>query len=602
GYGEVVLGALVVPNDVEYDPAEGLFVSETGAGRVSRVAILPDGSLGEAEVLATGIDDAEGLELGADGALYVAGGGTVYRITDGVTTAFADDFEDPEGLAIDANGDLFVSDDSGGVRITRVEVHPGGTAGRRTEIATVPGNSAKDIEFGPDGRLYVANNQNTVYVIDFATDGSGTAVEFARLTEAPSALAFDDEGVLFVGTANGRSVWSVDPSGEPEVRLTGFDQVEGLTFDRSGSLYVVDVANDQILRFQKGSTGGVSIPQPITESDTTWRRTELTESWADSIVDVASLPDGGFVVATVEGGSILWSRDGIDWTEADPTGHVSESLDSAWLDRELDLVVALPGDLIAVLGSAETQAQVWIGNLATREWESIRLDGSTSWIESMAIAANDREVLVVAPTVAENTDSVIWKIDAATGAVERLTAAAESLVLPDDAERGGFEDVWPDGRAAQWFEGRWVIATGNTTATSPDGVEWTFGLDDRTASYPEAVILNGWVTSLSAGPSGILATTCGGWGPHDAWFSEDGLEWIKTPQPVPGPHSGSAYSDALGFVLTDSEAGRLWQSADGRTWSYTPRVISGAHDIAVSDDVVFVARHGRSTQLLTPSD
>lgn len=591
--GEVVLEGLIVPNDVEYDPAGGLFFSETGAERVSRVEILPDGSLGEVEVLATGIDDAEGLALADDGALYVAGGDALYRIVDGVATVFAGGFADPEGLAIDANGHIYVSDDApgSGIRITRLTVLPEGTLGERSEVASVPGASAKDIQFGPDGVLYVADNSTAVWAIEYDEDGSARPSEYATFSgEAPSALAFDEAGILYVGTAHGPSVWTVGPTEGAAARLTGFQQVEGLTFDQTGALYVVEVTMDQVIRFEKGTAGDVRpSQQAVVESDTSWSESLLLDPWASAIVDVASLPNGGFVVAVAEGGSVLWSRDGVDWTEADPDGQVSASF-------AFDLMSALPGDRVAVLTGSGTDAQVWIGDLETRTWESIHLDtaGMEVGIERMAIASNDREVLVVgelpSPTDNKGADSVVWTIEPTTGEVTRRTVHGDFTPAPD----GGIQT---ESRSAVWFEDRWVIAMGNTTAVSSDGEDWAFGLDEvALASYQNAV------TSLTVGSPGVLATTCGGWGPHEVWLSEDGLEWVKAPRLVPGPHSGSAYSDALGFVIADTERGRLWQSLDGRTWSYTAGIFGdyAIHDVAVSDERVFVARERGGVLLLTP--
>jgi phosphonate transport system substrate-binding protein len=253
GYeAEVFLDGLEVPNDLAFDPTGGLLVSETGASRVSRIEILADGSPGDVAVVASGIADAEGLALSDDGVLYVSNAGVVYRVADGVTAPFAGGFADAEGLAIDANGDLYVADDAyPGIRITRVEVLPDGTAGAITEVLIVPGGSAGDIDFGPTGDLFIANNDDAVWVVKFAADGTVISIEtHATFPAQPFALAFDSSGTLFVGTTSG-TIWSIEPGLAPTLFADELASVEGLTFDSAGALYLSNQGPNQIVRITR---------------------------------------------------------------------------------------------------------------------------------------------------------------------------------------------------------------------------------------------------------------------------------------------------------------------------------------------------------------
>lgn len=322
-------------------------------------------------------------------------------------------------------------------------------------------------------------------------------------------------------------------------------------------------------------------PAPPTDVGS-WQLTNVAEPWASSIVDVASLPGGGFVVAVTDGGSVLWSPDGVDWIEADPSGEVTTTVPSEFGAQPQ--LVAVLADRVAVLDSGGPR--VWLGDLATEAWESIRLDtaGLIGTGRAWAIASNDRQVLVISrwslldswePPEGYDPDYVAWLIDPETGGVERQTVPLGKSVHV--------------GLAASWFEDRWVTA-GSVTAVSRNGLAWTLGSTDTAL-----------VTSLTAGPSGIVMTACGGFGPHPAFFSEDGLDWVKVP--VPGPHSGSAYSDTLGFIIPDYDQNALNVSLDGRTWRTVPAaagyVIEDFINLAASDTTIFVD-HGWRASLLTP--
>jgi sugar lactone lactonase YvrE len=245
---EVFLAGLEAPNDLAFDPDGGLFVSETGTERITRVEILPDGSAGGRVEVAAGIPDIRGLALSGDGVLYACTSNVVYRVAQGVTTQFAEGFVNAQGLAIGPNGDVFVADDAdpGGIRISRVEVLPDGTGGAVTEAGIVPGEPAAGIGFEPAGNLVVANNLGSLWAVGEAQDAQVSPLELATFPERPTTLAFDPTGTLYVGS--GDSIWSTERGASPSLLVTGLDVVEGLAFDTSGSIYAADAGTNQILR------------------------------------------------------------------------------------------------------------------------------------------------------------------------------------------------------------------------------------------------------------------------------------------------------------------------------------------------------------------
>lgn len=181
------------PNDLVMDGNGNLFVTEfnnhvirkiTPGGNVSIFAGAGVAGTADGQGTAARFNGPGGIARGADGTLYVNEylGNRVRKITpDGLVTTIAGDgvgglrdgvgiaarFNNPDGITVDSHGDLYVTDSHTHSirRITpsgRVETIAGnGTLG----TATGPGTSARfnfpaGITLGPDGRLYVADNEN----------------------------------------------------------------------------------------------------------------------------------------------------------------------------------------------------------------------------------------------------------------------------------------------------------------------------------------------------------------------------------------------------------------------------------------------------------
>lgn len=321
--------------------------------------------------------------------------------------------------------------------------------------------------------------------------------------------------------------------------------------------------------------GSSATPPRLVAGDAgiSWRKTEIAALAAVEIDDLTSLPGGGFAVVTREGGGVLWSRDGTSWQEADPDGVSSSSGWRAAYDSRM--ISALPGRVVVLNRATMRNPVVWVGDLASGAWESYPVDTEgLDFIsdEEVAIATSGHEVLVVAKA---GVGRVVWVMDPDTGRQDR------SILPPEfsQSDRGGWGSL-----EAEWFRDRWVLAVGDTTAVSEDGLVWTTKRDEgRVAADATSV------TSLTAGRDGLIATTCGGRGPHLVWHSSDGLEWVEVPF-LPGPHGGYGYSDELGFVL--AEDGRVLSSSDGHTWQWTlgPSWQDNGGDIAASgNSVLFVA-------------
>ena len=181
-----------------FDEEGNLFVTYSGTrGQQVPVSIFRVRPSGTRETFSSGIVNPTSMAFGPDGRLYVSSRfeGTIYRVgRDGGVETFATDLGVACGLAFDRDGMLFVGDRSGTVfRVDR--------DGRAAQFSTLPSSvAAFHLAISPDGELYVT---------------------------APTFSTND-------------AVYRVDHGGRAEVYCGGFGRPQGLAFDRSGTLYVVE--------------------------------------------------------------------------------------------------------------------------------------------------------------------------------------------------------------------------------------------------------------------------------------------------------------------------------------------------------------------------
>ena len=159
---------------------------------------------------------------------------TLFRIEpDGYVDELPVRIMNPTGLAFDPGGQLFVTNRNDGV-VCRVE-----RGEDAIEFASGLG-IATGIAFDREGIMYVGDRSGTIYrVPEF-----GHIETFAVLEASVSAyhLAFGPDGRLFVtapGLASHDSVYAIDEEGIVEKWFRGFGRPQGLAFDSEGYLYVV---------------------------------------------------------------------------------------------------------------------------------------------------------------------------------------------------------------------------------------------------------------------------------------------------------------------------------------------------------------------------
>jgi sugar lactone lactonase YvrE len=205
-------------------------------GEVKIFAVLPDGSSGP-----------EGLEVGADGAVYVT--------TFGFTSTGAASGE----------GQLYVFD-AGGRLLRRVSI--AGSSPHLLGLRFHPAGALLVIDFGAQQVLRVNPH-------------SGTSHVFMTVPPGPMAglndLTFDDAGNVYVSDSFRGVVWKTGPRGgvgtawvdDPLLRTTGIPPfgANGLRFDKQQSnLFVANTGDDTIVRVPVLGHGTAGVPVVFTNS------------------------------------------------------------------------------------------------------------------------------------------------------------------------------------------------------------------------------------------------------------------------------------------------------------------------------------------------
>lgn len=206
--------------------------------------VTPDG---KHEPVRVEIANPTALAVGPDGSMFVSSRfeGNVYRLgLDDRAELYAAELGVPTGLAVAADGSLYVGDRSGSI----LKVSPD----RKVEaFASLPASvAAFHFAFGPDRCLYVTAptlaSHDPVYrvtpdrLVDVVTDGFGR----------PQGLAFDSTGMLYVvdALAGGAGLYRLDVTKtrpEPELVLSA-PALVGVAFDPAGG--IVLASNDTLWR------------------------------------------------------------------------------------------------------------------------------------------------------------------------------------------------------------------------------------------------------------------------------------------------------------------------------------------------------------------
>ena len=246
--GRVVATGIHQVDSPLYDRQRRLYVTQSG-GRDTRVPVplyrLHD--TGGREPLAIDVANPTSLALGPDGLIYISSrfDGHVYRLlADDQVELYASELGVATGLAFAPDGNLFVGDRSGSILRISPSRHVDTFASLPSSVA------AFHLAFGPDGCLYVAAptlaTRDVIYRITPDRIVEDACTGFGR----PQGLAFDSTGTLYVvdALAGAAGLYRVDvsrPRPEPELVVSAAALV-GVAFDPTGG--VVLASNDTAWR------------------------------------------------------------------------------------------------------------------------------------------------------------------------------------------------------------------------------------------------------------------------------------------------------------------------------------------------------------------
>ena len=231
-------GSLHPVGNPAVDAAGNIYSTDSGPrGQKTPVSVYRITPSGEAKPLVSGITNATGLAMDAQGFLYVSSRleGTVHRVSpQGASSIYAEGMGIATGIAFDAAGNLYVGDRSGTIfKIAQDR--------QIFVFATLePSIAAYHLAFGLDGTLFVTAPSTSSYDSIYAIDQGGVVRVYYRGLGRPQGLAFDVAGNVYVSASfhGTRGIVCIKPNGdsggEASVVLAG-SGIVGLAFAPGGN-------------------------------------------------------------------------------------------------------------------------------------------------------------------------------------------------------------------------------------------------------------------------------------------------------------------------------------------------------------------------------
>jgi sugar lactone lactonase YvrE len=332
------------PQAVAVDAAENVYVADTNNRTVRK--ITPDGTVttiagkaGEMAYVDGSASEARfreicGIAADADGNVFVVGDGALRKISSiGVVSTLASGPYDWRGLAIDSAGTLYATDYS---NCTVAKITPGG------QVAILAGGSRG------------------------SADGQGTAAQFS----APTAVAVDRVGNLYVADSSNRVVRKVTPTGMVSTVVTGLGSLSGVAVGTDGTLYVGKQGATRVMSISgggavnvfaggttSGSNDGVGSDAQFASAQALALAASGNLYVADSANNTVRRITPAGVVTTIAGAGSIGSTDSGHPTARfrTPAGMAVDSLGNVWIaDRGNNSIRRLTGSTVTTIAGSTT--------------------------------------------------------------------------------------------------------------------------------------------------------------------------------------------------------------------------------------------------------
>jgi sugar lactone lactonase YvrE len=279
GVQATIAGVLAHPAGVAIDNAGGIYVTESGTGRVYKET----SSAGAASriILAQGLTNPTGIAIDGAGNIYIAAANEVYKETpvqggysQSVIAAGTDRLA---GIAVDANANLYLISSASG------DVHKETPTADGTYTETAIGSGIANpsgVAVDSSGNIFVTDaRQGAVYQETLGDDGAYAQSVIASGLNAPAGIAVDGGGHIYVTASGGGEAYEyslqADGTYLQSVEFAVPPMPWGIAVDGQKNLYItqnlgdgaltkIDIADPPGLNFAATRVGSTSAEQTMT--------------------------------------------------------------------------------------------------------------------------------------------------------------------------------------------------------------------------------------------------------------------------------------------------------------------------------------------------